>query len=156
MLMSTRRPPRSSNKTGSNRRTPSRRKGLSIEWPSDRSCHPHNGRLPAMLRGAMRAADRRLGAVCKYETDATRLYSPREAEAPGSHLQGSVGPGRGSPQAMVPGARDGASDGVVCERLTPVNYHDCRMRSVQAIQSGIPSSQTIKGHSAIPTTFAPE
>ena len=38
------------------------------------------------------------------------------AEAGESRVQGSSGEGRGFPQAMVPGARDGDGDGVVCER----------------------------------------
>ena len=40
-----------------------------------------------------------------------------EAEAAGEErVQGSSGSGRGFPQSMVPSARDGDSDGVVCER----------------------------------------
>ena len=38
------------------------------------------------------------------------------AEAGESRVQGSAGGGRGFPQAMVPSARDGDGDGVVCER----------------------------------------
>ena len=37
-------------------------------------------------------------------------------EAGESSVQGSVGGGRGFPKEMVPGARDGDGDGVVCER----------------------------------------
>ena len=40
-----------------------------------------------------------------------------EAEAAGEQrVQGSRGEGRGFPKAMVPSARDGDGDGVVCER----------------------------------------
>ena len=38
------------------------------------------------------------------------------AKAGESRVQGSAGGGRGFPQAMVPSARDGDGDGVVCER----------------------------------------
>ena len=42
--------------------------------------------------------------------------SCEEAEAAGEErIRGSNGPGRGFPQAMVPSARDGDGDGVVCE-----------------------------------------
>ena len=41
----------------------------------------------------------------------------REAEAAGeSRVQGSAGGGKGFPKEMVPSARDGDGDGVVCER----------------------------------------
>ena len=53
LLMSTRRPPRSSNKTGSNRRTPSRRKGLTIEWSRDLYCHPQWETCLQCSRGSM-------------------------------------------------------------------------------------------------------
>ena len=44
-------------------------------------------------------------------------YSCNAAEAAGEpRVQGSSGNGRGFPQDMVPGARDGDGDGVVCER----------------------------------------
>ena len=48
----------------------------------------------------------------------TSVYgSCEEAVAAGeSRLQGSVGGGRGFPQQVVPSARDGDGDGVVCER----------------------------------------
>ena len=48
----------------------------------------------------------------------TSVYgSCEEAVAAGeSRVQGSVGGGRGFPKAMVPSARDGDGDGVVCER----------------------------------------
>ena len=76
------------------------------------------GDLPSMLErvdAGLLIGDSALSD--KYETDARKIDSGEEAEAAGeSRVQGSVGPGRGSPQAMVPGARDGASDGVVCER----------------------------------------
>ena len=43
--------------------------------------------------------------------------SCEEAESAGEErLQGSQGSGRGFPKAMVPSARDGDGDGVVCER----------------------------------------
>ena len=43
--------------------------------------------------------------------------SCEEAEAAGeSRVQGSAGGGRGFPGEMVPSARDGDGDGVVCER----------------------------------------
>ena len=43
--------------------------------------------------------------------------SCEEAAAAGeTRVQGSKGPGRGFPKAMVPSARDGDGDGVVCER----------------------------------------
>ena len=38
------------------------------------------------------------------------------AEAGEQRMQGSQGGGRGFPKAMVPSARDGDGDGVVCER----------------------------------------
>ena len=38
------------------------------------------------------------------------------AEAGEQRVQGSQGGGRGFPKAMVPSARDGDGDGVVCER----------------------------------------
>ena len=37
-------------------------------------------------------------------------------EAGESRVEGSVGGGRGFPKEMVPSARDGDGDGVVCER----------------------------------------
>ena len=47
-----------------------------------------------------------------------RVYDSCEAaEAAGERrVQGSMGPGRGFPQSMVPSARDGDKDGVVCEK----------------------------------------
>ena len=43
--------------------------------------------------------------------------SCEEAEAAGeSRVQGSAGGGKGFPKEMVPSARDGDGDGVVCER----------------------------------------
>ena len=57
MLMSTRRPPRSSNRTGSNRRTSSRRKGLTTErlvevtFEPDRNCCVAAGRWYGALTG---------------------------------------------------------------------------------------------------------
>ena len=43
--------------------------------------------------------------------------SCEEAAAAGEErIQGSRGSGRGFPKAMVPSARDGDGDGVVCER----------------------------------------
>ena len=61
---------------------------------------------------------------CQYATDWTEVkfewglsMTQREAETAGeARVQGSMGVGRGFPQAMVPGARDGDGDGVVCER----------------------------------------
>ena len=51
-------------------------------------------------------------------TGTERVYaSCDEAEAAGEQrVQGSNGNGRGFPQSMVPDARDGDSDGVVCEK----------------------------------------
>ena len=48
----------------------------------------------------------------------TSVYGSCEeaAEAGESRVQGSVGGGRGFPKEMVPSARDGDGDGVVCER----------------------------------------
>ena len=50
--------------------------------------------------------------------DISAVYgSCEEAENAGeTRVQGSVGPGRGFPREMVPDARDGDGDGVVCER----------------------------------------
>ena len=50
--------------------------------------------------------------------DEMRVYeSCAEAEVAGeSRVQGSKGPGKGFPKAMVPGVRDGDGDGVVCEK----------------------------------------
>lgn len=43
--------------------------------------------------------------------------SCEEAESAGEQrVQGSQGGGRGFPKAMVPSARDGDGDGIVCER----------------------------------------
>ena len=43
--------------------------------------------------------------------------SCEEAESAGEQrVRGSQGGGRGFPKGMVPGARDGDGDGVVCER----------------------------------------
>ncbi len=54
-------------------------------------------------------------AVPSGESDAT-YASCEEAEAAGEErVQGSKGSGRGFPQSVVPSARDGDSDGVVCE-----------------------------------------
>ena len=51
------------------------------------------------------------------EENATVYGSCDEAvEAGGSRVQGSVGEGRGFPKELVPSARDGDGDGVVCER----------------------------------------
>ena len=49
---------------------------------------------------------------------ADRTYASCEAadEAGEPRVQGSSGPGRGFPRAMVPSARDGDGDGVVCEQ----------------------------------------
>ncbi len=50
-------------------------------------------------------------------SDGTTYASCQEAEAAGeSRVQGSNGPGRGFPKSMVPSARDGDGDGVVCEQ----------------------------------------
>ena len=43
-----------------------------------------------------------------------RAKKPKKAAEP--RIQGSNGPGMGFPQALVPGARDGDDDGVVCEQ----------------------------------------
>ena len=47
-----------------------------------------------------------------------RVYDLCEAaeDAGEQRVQGSNGPGRGFPQSMVPSARDGDKDGVVCEK----------------------------------------
>ena len=51
------------------------------------------------------------------EGDFSVYASCEEAGAAGeSRVQGSAGGGRGFPQAMVPSARDGDGDGVVCEQ----------------------------------------
>lgn len=49
--------------------------------------------------------------------DSDGIYaSCDEAEEAGEpRVQGSSGPGRGFPAELVPGARDGDGDGVVCE-----------------------------------------
>ena len=49
---------------------------------------------------------------------ATSTYASCEAaQAAGeTRIQGSQGNGRGFPKSMVPSARDGDGDGVVCER----------------------------------------
>lgn len=51
-------------------------------------------------------------------TAETTAYSSCEeaAEAGEDRVQGSQGGGRGFPAEMVPSARDGDGDGVVCER----------------------------------------
>ena len=55
--------------------------------------------------------------VDKPEGDAPVYSSCEEAEAAGEErVPGSQGGGRGFPKAMVPSARDGDGDGVVCER----------------------------------------
>ena len=50
--------------------------------------------------------------------ESARVYGSCEeaVEAGESRVQGSVGGGRGFPKEMVPSARDGDGDGVVCER----------------------------------------
>ena len=50
--------------------------------------------------------------------ESTPVYGSCEeaVEAGESRVQGSVGGGRGFPKEMVPSARDGDGDGVVCER----------------------------------------
>ena len=54
-------------------------------------------------------------------SDGTTYASCQDAEAAGeARVQGSNGPGRGFPKSMVPNARDGDGDGVVCEQSTPV------------------------------------
>lgn len=52
------------------------------------------------------------------ETPETTVYESCAAaeEAGEERIQGSKGSGRGFPKAMVPSARDGDGDGVVCER----------------------------------------
>ena len=69
------------------------------------------GDLPSMLErvdAGLLIGDSALSA--KYE-------SCEAAEAAGeSRVQGSMGAGRGFPQAMVSGSRYGDGDGVVCER----------------------------------------
>ena len=51
------------------------------------------------------------------EEDTPVYESCEEAmEAGESRVQGSAGEGRGFPKAMVPSARDGDGDGIVCER----------------------------------------
>ena len=51
------------------------------------------------------------------EAELSVYESCEEAEAAGeSRVEGSMGAGRGFPQAMAPGARDGDGDEVVCER----------------------------------------
>ncbi len=51
------------------------------------------------------------------EPEASVYQSCEEAEATGEErVQGSRGGGRGFPKAMVPSARDGDGDGIVCER----------------------------------------
>ena len=48
----------------------------------------------------------------------TPVYESCEeaVEAGESRVQGGIGGGRGFPKEMVPSARDGDGDGVVCER----------------------------------------
>ena len=54
-------------------------------------------------------------------SDGPTYASCRDAEDDGeARVQGSNGPGRGFPKSMVPNARDGDGDGVVCEQSTPV------------------------------------
>ena len=57
-------------------------------------------------------------SVPSTATPATRTYSSCDAaQAVGeTRVQGSKGAGRGFPKLMVPSARDGDGDGVVCER----------------------------------------
>ena len=51
------------------------------------------------------------------EPSHTSYGSCDEAETAGEpRVRGSQGPGRGFPKAIVPSARDGDGDGVVCER----------------------------------------
>ena len=51
------------------------------------------------------------------EQDGSMYGSCEEAEAAGQQrVQGSQGGGLGFPKAMVPSARDGDGDGMVCER----------------------------------------
>ena len=55
--------------------------------------------------------------VHKSGVDAPVYGSCEEAEAAGEkQVQGSQGGGKGFPAEMVPSARDGDGDGVVCER----------------------------------------
>ena len=51
------------------------------------------------------------------ESPTTRRYESCEAAVAAGEprVQGSKGPGMGFPEAMVPSARDGDGDGVVCE-----------------------------------------
>ena len=54
-------------------------------------------------------------------SDGFTYASCQDAEDAGeARVQGSNGPGRGFPKSMVPKARDGDGDGVVCEQSTPV------------------------------------
>ena len=51
------------------------------------------------------------------EPESSVYVSCEEAEFAGEHrFQGSQGGGLGYPKAMVPSARDGDGDGVICER----------------------------------------
>ena len=51
------------------------------------------------------------------EPEGSVYGSCEEAESAGEErVQGSQGGGRGFPKAMVPSARDGDGDGIVCER----------------------------------------
>ena len=53
----------------------------------------------------------------KPEAEATVYGSCEEAATAGeTRLQGNRGGGKGFPKVMVPSARDGDGDGVVCER----------------------------------------
>ena len=53
----------------------------------------------------------------EQEPEGTVYGSCEEATAAGEQrIQGSRGGGRGFPEAMVPSARDGDGDGIVCER----------------------------------------
>ena len=87
---------------------------------------PGMGFPQALVPGARDGDDD--GVVCEQSpawqptstsipSDGTTFASCQEAEAAGeSRVQGSNGPGRGFPKSMVPSARDGDGDGVVCEQ----------------------------------------
>ena len=88
-------------------------------WTTGPTTGTPSRRYPPPVPMPRRCQRYALPAATPLPTTATSTnYSSCDAaQAAGeTRIQGSKGPGRGFPKSVVPSARDGDGDGVVCER----------------------------------------